>query len=75
MFNAQPTGMVISRRSIQLESGMPGFDSRFPGRVIPVTSKLVFMLPPCQAPDIIGSALGLVGQVGWNWLARSQRLL
>ena len=45
----------------------PEFESRgggiFPGRVIPVTSKLALQWLPCQAPGIIGSALGLVGQV------------
>ena len=35
--------------------------SIFPGRVIPVTSKLVLQWLPCQALGVIGSALGLVG--------------
>ena len=34
----------------------------FPGRIIPVTSQLVLQWLPCQAPGVIGSALGLVGQ-------------
>ena len=38
----------------------PGF---FWGRVIPVTSKLALQWLPCQAPGVIGSALGLVGPV------------
>ena len=38
----------------------PGF---FRGRVIPVTQKLALQWLPCQAPSIIGSALGLVGPV------------
>ena len=46
----------------------PGFESRFrrdffPGRVIPVTQKLALQWLPCQAPGVIGSALGLVGPV------------
>ena len=35
----------------------------FPGRVIPVTYKLALQWLPCQAPGVIGSALGLVGSV------------
>ena len=34
-----------------------------PGRVIPLTSKLVLQWLPCQALGVIGSALGLVGLV------------
>ena len=45
----------------------PGFESRlrrdFLGRVIPVILKLALQWLPCQAPGVIGSALGLVGQV------------
>ena len=46
----------------------PGFESRlrrdfFPGRVIPVTSKLALQWLPCQASGVIGSVLGLVGSV------------
>ena len=46
----------------------PGFESPlapgfFRGRVIPVTQKLALLCLPCQAPGVIGSALGLVGQV------------
>ena len=35
----------------------------FPGRVIPVTSKLALQWLPCQAPGFIWSVLGLVGPV------------
>ena len=35
----------------------------FPGRVIPVTSKLTLQWLPCQAPGVTWSALGLVGPV------------
>ena len=38
-------------------------DEIFPGRVIPVTSKLALQWLSCQAPGIIGSVLGLVGQL------------
>ena len=47
----------------------PGFESRlrpdFFGveYVIPVTPKLALQWIPCQAPGVIGSALGLVGPV------------
>ena len=35
----------------------------FPGRVMPVTSKLALQWLPCRAPGVIGSVLGLVGPV------------
>ena len=35
----------------------------FQGQVIPVTQKLALQCLPCQAPGVIGSALGLVGPV------------
>ena len=46
----------------------PGFESClrrdfFRGRVVPVTSKLTLQWLPCQAPGVIGSALGLIGPV------------
>ena len=41
----------------------PACDGIFPGRVIPVTYKLALQWLPCQAPGVIGSALGLVGPV------------
>ena len=46
----------------------PGFESRLPrklfrGRVIPVSQKLTLQWLLCQAPGVIGSALGLVGPV------------
>ena len=37
--------------------------SFFPGQVIPVISKVSLQWLPCQAPGVIGSALGLVGSV------------
>ena len=41
----------------------PAGDGIFPGRVIPVTYTLALQWLPCQEPDVIGSALGLVGLV------------
>ena len=51
----------------------------FPDKEVPVTSKLVLQWLPCQAPDVKGSVLGLVGLVSvycdWVrqnvWLATS----
>ena len=64
-------GLVVKASASRAED--PGFESRlqgfFRGRVIPVTSKLTLQWLPCQAPGVIGSALGLVGPVsvycGW----------
>ena len=56
-------------RERKIPGSNPICDGIFPGRVIPVTSKLALQWLPCQAPGIIGSALGLVGPVpvysGW----------
>ena len=46
----------------------PGFESRlrrdlFGVDIIPVTQKLALQWLPCQAPGVLGSALGLVGPV------------
>ena len=59
-------GLVVKASASRAEG--PGFESRFApgffrGRVIPVTSKLALQWLPCQAPGVIGSALGLVGPV------------
>ena len=59
-------GLVVKVSASRAED--PGFGSRlrrdfFRGRVIPVTEKLALQWLPCQAPGIIGSALGLVGPV------------
>ena len=42
----------------------------FPGKVIPVTLKLVLQWLPSQVPGISGSVLGLVslGSVYWDWV-------
>ena len=47
-------GLVIKASAPRADD--PGFDGIFPGRVIPVTSKLALQWLPCQAPGIIGSA-------------------
>ena len=57
-------GLVVKASASRAED--PGFESHlrrgfFRGRVIPVTSKLALQWLPCQAPGVIGSALGLVG--------------
>ena len=55
-------GLVVKASTSRAED--PGFESRiFRGRVISVTSKLALQWLPCQATDLIGSALGLVGTV------------
>ena len=64
MFLYRLVGLVVKASTSRAED--PGFESRFEffrGRVIPVTSKLVPQWLPCQAPGVIGSVLGLVGQV------------
>ena len=57
MFSLSRLESGRSRVRISLATGF------FPGRVIPVTSKLVLQWLPCQAPGDIGSVLGLVGPV------------
>ena len=59
-------GLVVRRPPRQRK--IPGSNPAcagifFRGRVIPVTSKLALQWLPCQAPGVIGSALGLVGPV------------
>ena len=59
-------GLVVKASASRAED--PGFESRLRrdfvrGRVIPVTQKLALRWLPCQAPGVIGSALGLVGPV------------
>ena len=67
-------GLVVrcppQKRKIQgLNPAWAGF---FRGRVIPVTLKLALQWLPCQAPGVIGSALGLVGPVSvyCDWVRR-----
>ena len=59
--------LVVSL-GVRLDSGrsrvrIPPVTGFFRGRVIPVTQKLALHWLPCQAPGVIGSALGLVGAV------------
>ena len=61
-----PRGSVVkeSAPSAADLGSIPAFSVvLFRGRVIPVTSKLALQWLPCQAPGVIGSALGLVGPV------------
>ena len=57
-----------SGQGVRLESGrsrvrIPFSPEFFRGRVILVTRKLALQWLPCQAPGVIGSALGQVGPV------------
>ena len=58
-------GLVVRRppRERKVPGSNPACAGFFRGRVIPVTSKLALQWLPCQAPGVIGSALGLVGPV------------
>ena len=60
------TGPVVkvSTSTVAYLGSISAFALRiFLGRVIPVTYKLLLQWLPCQAPDEIGSVLGLVGPV------------
>ena len=62
----QPTNKLSLTASLaeqKVRGSNPACDELFPGRVILVTSKLALQWLPCQAPGIIGLALGLVGPV------------
>ena len=68
-------GLVVKASASRAED--PGFEyplapGFFRGRVIPVTQKLALQWLPCQAPGVIGSALGLVGPVSvyCAWVGR-----
>ena len=50
-------------RERQTQGSIPACAGIFRGQVIPVTLKLALQWLPCQAPGVIGSALGLVGSV------------
>ena len=55
-------GLVVKASAPRAED--PGFDSRLHGRIFQVDSlKLALHWLPCQAPGVIGSALGVVGPV------------
>ena len=58
-------GLVVKTSASRTahQASIPSFSvGIFPGRVIPVTPVAVQWLP-CQAPGVIGSALGMVGPV------------
>ena len=62
----RPVGLVVkvSASGAEVPSSIPACDvGIFSGRVMPVTYKLALQWLPCQAPGVIGSALGLVGPV------------
>ena len=59
----RPSGYGVRIKSGRSRVGIPLATGFFRGRVIPVTSKLALQWLPCQAPGVIGSALGLVGTV------------
>ena len=46
----------------------------FPGGVVPVTYKLTHQWLPCQAPGVIGSALGLVGRCQYTVIRWERKL-
>ena len=50
-------------RERKIRGSNPACDEIFPGQVILVTSKLALQWLPCQAPGVLGSALGPVGPV------------
>ena len=58
-------GLVVRcpPRERKIPGSNPACARIFRSRIIPVTSKLALQWLPCQAPGIIGSALGLVGPV------------
>ena len=58
-------GLVVRRlpRERKIPGSNPACVGFFRGRVIPVTEKLALQWLPCQAPGVIGSALGLVSPV------------
>ena len=58
-----PTFYRHPSRERQSLGSIPACVGIFLGWVIPVTSKLALQWLPCQAPGVIGSALGLVGRV------------
>ena len=55
------TVSLVTPREWQIWGSIPACAGIFLGRVILVTSTLALQWLPCQAPGVIGSALGLVG--------------
>ena len=70
-------GLVVRRppRERKIPGANPVCAGIFLGRVIPVTQKLALQWLPCQAPDVIGSTLGLVGPVSVYWLGEVESLI
>ena len=59
-----PSGSSVRLESAKTRSSIPSCAvGIFPGRVEPVTKTLALQWLPCQAPDALGSTLGLVGPV------------
>ena len=58
-------GLVVRRppRERKIPGSNPDCAGFFRSRVIPVTLKSALQWLPCQAPGVLGSALGLVGPV------------
>ena len=68
-----PGGKTRASRAADLGS-IPAFRlALFPGQVIPVTETLALQWLLCQAPGVIGSAPGLVGQVSvyCDWVRKT----
>ena len=62
----RPVGLVVKAPASR--AGVPGSSPAFvqgifPGRVTPLTERLVFQWLPCQASGLLRSATGLVGLV------------
>ena len=58
-----PTGKGVRLQSVRSRVRIPLAPRFFRGRVILVTETITLQWLPCQAPGVIGSALGLVGPV------------
>ena len=67
LLSLTPVIPVSPARQRKIRGSNPACDGIFPGRVIPVTSKLTLQWLPCQAPGILGSAVELVS-VYCDWV-------
>ena len=65
-------GLVVKASASGAEDpgSNPACNRIIPSPIVPVTLKLALQWLPCQAPGIIGSALGLVSPVSvyYDWL-------
>ena len=61
-------GLVVKRppRERKIPGSNPAWDGIFSGSSHTSDLKLALQWLPCQAPGVIGSALGLVGPTGWD---------